>query len=69
MADKRSPTHLIFIGIHSVLALVTLIPLATASKACLLGYRALCSFSPISTAILIALACLHVVLHRRSSAT
>jgi hypothetical protein len=64
--NKKTPVHLIFTGIYSVLALVTLIPTATASKASLLGYGALCSFSPISTIILLALAGLHIFLHRRS---
>ena len=67
MADnKQSPTHLIFTGVHSVLALVTLIPIATVSKASLLGYKSLCSFAPISTVILLGLAGLHIFLHRRS---
>lgn len=33
-------------------ALLTLLPRAEASKECLLGYRALCSFTPGSTFIL-----------------
>lgn len=68
MNDNKSPTHLIFIGVHSVLAVVTLIPLASASKASLLGYKALCSFTPISTIILLGLAGLHLYLHRRAGA-
>jgi hypothetical protein len=68
MNDNKSPTHLIFTGVHSVLAVVTLIPLASASKASLLGYKALCSFTPISTMILLGLAGLHLYLHRRAEA-
>lgn len=68
MNNNKSPTHLIFIGVHSILAVVTLIPLASASKASLLGYKALCSFTPISTIILLGLAGLHFYLHRRAGA-
>jgi hypothetical protein len=46
MNDKKSPTHLIFTAIYSSLAVVTLIPLASASKTSLLGYKALCGFPP-----------------------
>jgi hypothetical protein len=41
----------IFIWVIS--AIKTVIPNAAASKACLLGYKATCSFTPISTAICI----------------
>jgi hypothetical protein len=68
MNDKKSPTHLIFTAVHSSLAIVTLIPLASASKASLLGYKALCSFSPISTIVLLALAGLHIYLHKKAVA-
>ena len=63
MNDKKSPTHLIFTAVHFCLAIVTLIPLASASKASLLGYKALCSFTPISTIVLILLAGMHILLH------
>jgi hypothetical protein len=68
MNDKKSPTHLIFTAVHFSLAVVTLIPLASASKTSLLGYKALCSFSPISTIGLIVLAGMHILLHKRSVA-
>jgi hypothetical protein len=45
---------------------VTLIPLASASKTSLLGYKALFSFSPISTIGLILLAGMHILLQKRS---
>ncbi|MFB3888479.1 MAG: hypothetical protein ACE14S_03245 [Candidatus Bathyarchaeia archaeon] len=38
----------------SIAAVKTAIPRAEASKPCLLGYKASCSFTPISTAILAA---------------
>lgn len=68
MNSRRTPAHLIFTAIHFSLAIVTLIPLESASKASLLGYKALCSFSPISTISLVLLAGLHIFLHRRSMA-
>ena len=37
----------------SIAAVKTMIPNSQASKACLLGYKATCSFTPISTVILI----------------
>jgi hypothetical protein len=68
MTRKRVSVHMVFVGIHSVLAILTLIPTGMASKACLLGYEAHCTFTPISTLMLLALAGLHVFLHRRSLA-
>ena len=59
---------MIFMGVEFVLAVLTLIPSAAASKACLLGYKAHCSFSPISTIILLALVGLHIYLHRKGQA-
>jgi len=68
MNDKKSSTHLIFTAVHFSLAVVTLIPLTSASKTSLLGYKALCSFSPISTVVLVLLAGMHILLHKRSLA-
>jgi len=41
------------IAILIIAAIKTVIPNADTSKPCLLGYKAACSFTPISTAILI----------------
>jgi hypothetical protein len=69
MTTKKVPIHLIFTSIYFVLAVVTLIPMQTASKASLLGYKALCSFSPISAVILLALmGGLHIFFHQRNLA-
>ncbi len=68
MNNKQIPTHIIFTGVYFVLAIVTLIPMGTASKASLLGYKALCSFSPISTIIFLALGILHIFLYKRNLA-
>ncbi len=46
----------IAIAIVLIAAVKTALPEAKASKPCLLGYKALCSFTPISTIILAAVA-------------
>jgi hypothetical protein len=66
MTNRRIPVHLVFTGIHFLLAVTTLIPVQTASKPSLLGYKAHCTFSPISTIVLLALGGLHAFLHWRS---
>jgi ABC-type transport system involved in cytochrome c biogenesis permease component len=68
MNHKKSAAHLIFTAVYFSLAVVTLIPLASASKTSLLGYKSLCSFSPISTIGLILLAGMHILLQKRSLA-
>jgi succinate dehydrogenase/fumarate reductase cytochrome b subunit len=68
MTNKKISTQMIFMGVEFVLAVLTLIPRAAASKACLLGYKALCSFFPISTLGLLALVGLHLFLHYRKPA-
>jgi hypothetical protein len=68
MPHKTSPIHLIVTIMYGVLAVVTVIPRAAASKECLLGYKALCTFSPIDTLILLTLAGLHIFLHQNAAA-
>jgi hypothetical protein len=68
MTDKKIPVHIVFTSVYFLLAVVTLIPMGTASKVSLLGYKALCSFSPISTIGLLALGGFHIYLHRRAAA-
>ncbi|HSV48722.1 MAG TPA: hypothetical protein VLH35_00275 [Candidatus Acidoferrales bacterium] len=46
----------IVIIIITIAAVKTALPEAAASKPCLLGYKALCSFTPISTIILATIA-------------
>jgi hypothetical protein len=67
MKNKKSLTHLIFAIIHFSLAIATIIPNASASKVSRLGYKALCSFTPYGTIILILLSTLHIVLYKRAS--
>ncbi len=68
MTGKKVSTHTMFMGVELILAIVTLLPRAAASKACLLGYKALCSFTPISTVMLLALVGLHFYLDRKEKA-
>ena len=65
---KNLSVHQVFIVIHLLSALLTVIPWAGASKACRLGYKALCSFTPYGTLILLALAGLHLYLHLKAAA-
>ncbi len=67
MKNKQIPVHIIFTIIYFSLALVTAFPTGTASKVSLLGYNALCSFTPISTIILLALGGLHFILFYRNA--
>jgi hypothetical protein len=53
----------IFIWVIS--AIKTVIPNADASKACLIGYKATCSFTPISTAICLIGAVISFVVAKR----
>ena len=65
MNEKKSLTHLIFSIVHFSMAIVTLIPNASASKVSRLGYKALCSFSPYGTIILVLLGAMHILLYKR----
>jgi len=51
--------------IISVAMVATIIPYSGASKASLLGYHALCSFSPISTILCLLIAVALCVVRRR----
>lgn len=59
--------HRIFAAVYFLAAILTVIPASTASKACRLGYKALCSFTPYGTVILLALGILHLWLIRRET--
>ena len=60
MAGGPSPTHSLSLPTNYA----TESPFGTASKDCILGYNALCSFTPISTVIMVGLAVMHIVLDR-----
>jgi hypothetical protein len=65
--NKHLSVHTIFVAIHLLAAVLTVIPREGASKVCRLGYRALCSFTPYGTLILLALAGLHLYLHLKAA--
>jgi hypothetical protein len=65
---KNLSVHQVFIVIHLLSAALTVIPRESASKVCRLGYKALCSFTPYGTLILLALAGLHLYLHLKATA-
>jgi hypothetical protein len=65
MKEKQLPNHIVFTIVYFSLALATALPTGTASKASLMGYNALCSFTPISTIIFLALGGFHLYLHYR----
>lgn len=56
---------LIIAAVTVFLALKTALPSAKASKACRLGYKACCSFTPYSTIIMVAVAAVCMVLRWR----
>lgn len=66
MPNKKVPAHIIFSLIYILLVFIKLIPYASSSKECLLGYNALCSFSPISALLLLGLPGLHIFLYAKS---
>lgn len=67
MKNKQVFVHIIFTIIYFSFALVTAIPTGTANKASLLGYDALCSFTPISTCIFLVLGGLHLYFHYKKA--
>jgi hypothetical protein len=47
---------LVLTGLFTIFAILTLVPFDKASKICPLGYKAVCTFTPYSTIILVVLA-------------
>jgi len=67
---KRGYTVLLILSIIFTLAAVkTALPSDTASHECLLGYRAYCTFTPVSTVICLALAAACCIVRRRGFTT
>jgi len=59
--------HQVFCILYALASLLTMLPRSAASKACHLGYYALCSWTPYSTLILLALLVLHIILARHEA--
>jgi hypothetical protein len=64
---NRLSVHQVFIAIHLLSAVLTVIPREGASKVCRLGYKCVCTFTPYGTIILLALAGLHLYLHMKAA--
>jgi hypothetical protein len=62
MKGRGMSIFLLFAIVLALTTIVTVLPRSSAKKVSLLGYRALCSFSPISTIILGIPALIFVVL-------
>jgi hypothetical protein len=63
--DPKTLAVAVVIFLLVILAIKTVIPNADVSKVCRLGYKAACSFTPISTAILIIAAVIVFVVAKR----
>lgn len=64
---KENLFHWLFATLYLLGAVLTVLPNDGASKECRLGYKALCSFTPFGTLILIALLALHIYLAVKKS--
>jgi hypothetical protein len=56
---------LVLTVLFTLMTISTFIPQASASKACLLGYRAHCTFTPISSVTCLAISGILCVLRKR----
>jgi hypothetical protein len=59
MSTKRKPGYAWLLALTILLTLCaasTLVPSVSASKECMLGYKAHCTFTPLSTVICLAMA-------------
>jgi hypothetical protein len=63
--DTKTVVAAVVIFIWFICAVKTVIPNADVSKACIIGYKAGCSFTPISTAICIIGAVVTFVVAKR----
>lgn len=63
---KRNNTTLWLAILSFIGALLTFIPDAKIAETCYLGYSAICSFTPLSSVILIALGIMFWMMHNRS---
>lgn len=62
---KKSGAFLWLAIISFVLGIITLLPYENIDDACMLGYKAVCAYTPISTLILFAVGILFLVLRSR----
>ena len=62
----RTKVYILIIGLV-LAAIKTVIPFPYVSKACMLGYKAGCSFTPISTVILVVIIIITYVVAKRKN--
>jgi len=62
----RTKVYIVIIGLV-LAAIKTVIPFPYVSKACMLGYKAGCSFTPISTVILVVMIIITYVVTKRKN--
>jgi hypothetical protein len=68
MTNRTQRIHRFFALANFIAAILTAIPVATASKACRLGYKVLCSFTRYGTVILLAMGFFHIWMTRKETA-
>jgi hypothetical protein len=61
---KRGKVYIVIVAL-ALAAIKTIIPFPYVSKPCMLGYKAGCSFTPISTAILVGMIVITYVIAKR----
>ncbi len=69
MAESNSKAKLIFMllsVISFITAVLTLIPYKNIDDECMLGYKALCAFTPVSTIILAVLGIIFLYLKKKA---
>ncbi|MBC8479119.1 MAG: hypothetical protein H8D46_01540 [FCB group bacterium] len=67
MNNQNTTNRKMIAGLFFLLAAITLIPMSNAREISYLGYRAVCSFSPISTLILAGFGALLMYYTRKNS--
>jgi hypothetical protein len=63
MSKKNNVLSVVMI----ILAIATLLPTGTASKVNILGYNSLCSFTPVSSVILFAIAVISIFMAKKNA--
>lgn len=63
---KKSPLFLWLAIISFLAALVTFMPFKNIDDECMLGYKAICAFTPVSSIILILLGIIFLVMRKYS---
>lgn len=62
-----SKKNIVLAVVMIILAIASVLPTGTASKVNILGYNSLCSFSPVSALILIAIAVASILIAKKNT--